>query len=68
MSAAKTRAAKLRAQKTARLRKAAPDLLDQLVEAVEILQAIRCRQQLPVPLLDCIDSSIAVLHAAGVSL
>lgn len=43
----------------------APDLADQLEEAVSILRALRIGRQPPVKLLDCIDTSTAILRAAG---
>lgn len=49
----------------AKLIAAAPDLADQLEEAVSILRAIRDGSAPPVSPLDCIDTSEAILRAAG---
>lgn len=40
-------------------------LADSLIEAVSILRALRSGTQPPVALLDCIDSSVAAIRAAG---
>lgn len=49
----------------AKLAVAAPELADQLEEALAVMRAIYNGQRSTVGLLDCIDSSRVALHAAG---
>lgn len=55
-------------KRNAKLISAAPDLADQLEEALGAMRAMRAAAPsaaMSIGLLDCIDSSRAALHAAG---